>query len=81
MAKASAIPMNRVHRPYLAPEQAALQSQYRPNEPCPYCLKVLKSYNPQSAEWVMEVPQDGEPLAFYCTACGHYEMVPQMSVA
>jgi hypothetical protein len=79
-ARASELPLNRVQRPYLTPEHAALQAQYRPNKPCAYCLKVLKSYNPQSAEWLMEVPQDGEPLQFYCSACGHYLTVPQMAV-
>jgi hypothetical protein len=47
MARASEMPMNRVHRPHLTPEQEALQIQYRPHHSCKHCAEGA---NTRSAE-------------------------------
>ena len=75
MARASEMPMNRVHRLHLSPEHEALRTQYQPTSSCKYCVKVLKVNPPVHTEWLMEPPKDGAPLEFYCTHCGRYQVV------
>jgi hypothetical protein len=68
----------KVHRPRLNSAQEALQTQYRPQQGCRYCLTLGTR---QHTTWLMEVPRDGAPLEFYCSHCGHYVLVPYIAEA
>jgi hypothetical protein len=77
MARSVPNPFARVPRPMLTQEEEAVQAQHRPQEPCLYCANQLRDRTTQPTEWLMERPVQGAPLAFYCTACGHYRHVPR----
>jgi hypothetical protein len=79
MARASVTPINRVQRPHLTTAQEALQTQYRPKQPCRYCAKELGTQTQAGTEWLMEVPGNHDGLEFYCSNCGHYVFVPLAS--
>jgi hypothetical protein len=78
MAKKVSVPHStRVPRPQLKPAHAALAVQYRPSKPCactPHNSPDKMAFIP---EWLMEPPVDGQPLQFYCSNCGKYQLVPR----
>lgn len=64
-----------VPRPSLTVAQQALAAQHRPPR-CTCTAYVNPDQMAYVPEWLMETPQEGQALQYYCSNCGRYVSVP-----
>jgi hypothetical protein len=69
-----ALATGRMQRPQLTPAPQRLVRERHPAQRCRYC-EQHRLNGTQPTEWLLEPPKPGEPLHFYCTHCGHFELV------